>query len=298
MFNLLRKGYQKLKSALGGRIRDLFQGRVDEQKLEQLEEILYQADLGVDTASVLTLEVRDLLRTRSQLAVENVISHLQERLEQILGEHSPALVTPCKPTVILIVGVNGNGKTTSIAKLGRAFRRDNQRILLGAADTFRAAAIDQLKLWAQRIDAEFVSHQAGSDPSAVAFDAVSAGLARGVDKVLIDTAGRLHTKTDLMQELAKIRRVCDKVHPGSPHETLLVLDATTGQNAIEQAKTFHQYTPITGVILTKLDGTARGGIVVAIQRALKVPVKFIGVGEGADDLQPFNAKEFVRSLFS
>lgn len=298
MFKLLRRGYEKLRSALGSRIRDLFQGRVDEAKLEQLEEILYQADLGVETAAALTEEVRHLFRSRSQTSVDEVVRHLQSRIEQILNECHTGLREVPKPRVILIVGVNGNGKTTSAAKLGRAFQRENQRVLLGAADTFRAAAIDQLKEWAGRIQADIVAHQPGSDPSAVAFDAVSAGLARGVDHVVIDTAGRLHTKTDLMQELAKIRRVCDKVHPGSPHETLLVLDATTGQNAIEQAKTFNAYTPITGVILTKLDGTARGGIVVAIQKALSVPVKFIGTGEGIDDLQPFDPKEFSQSLLN
>jgi fused signal recognition particle receptor len=298
MFNLLRRGYEKIRSLLGNRIRDLFQGKVDEAKLEQLEEILYQADLGVATAALLTNEVRDLLRAKAGCSVDEIIAHLQGQLEALLAECSASPTPSVKPMVTLVVGVNGNGKTTSVAKLAKAFLRENQRVILGAADTFRAAAIDQLKLWGRRIEADVIAHQLGSDPSAVAFDAVTAGVARGVDHVLIDTAGRLHTKSDLMQELAKIRRVCNKVCPGAPHETLLVLDATTGQNGVEQAKVFHTYTPITGVILTKLDGTARGGIVVAVQRALGIPVKFIGIGEGADDLRPFEPRDFVRALLA
>jgi fused signal recognition particle receptor len=199
--------------------------------------------------------------------------------------------------VMLIVGVNGSGKTTSLAKLAHLLHSAGKKVLIGAADTFRAAAIDQLELWAKRIGVDIVKHQSHSDPSAVAFDAISAAKARGAEAVLIDTAGRLHNKTDLMHELAKIRRVCDKVCPGAPHETLLVLDATTGQNAIDQANTFHQFTPLTGLILTKLDGTAKGGIVVAIQRQLGLPIKFIGTGEGIDDLQPFDPQQFVKALF-
>jgi fused signal recognition particle receptor len=197
----------------------------------------------------------------------------------------------------LIVGVNGNGKTTSVAKLANRFKINKKNVLIAAADTFRAAAVEQLDIWAQRLKVDIVKGTSHSDPAAVTFDAVQAGKSRKTDVVIIDTAGRLHTKIPLMQELAKIKRSCQKVIPNSPHETLLVLDATTGQNAIDQAKVFNEFTPITGIILTKLDGTAKGGIVISIQRQLGIPIKFIGVGEGLEDLEPFDAQNFVNALF-
>lgn len=210
---------------------------------------------------------------------------------------SPSSLEEASPLIILIVGVNGNGKTTSTAKLAHLFQKEDKKVLVGAADTFRAAAIEQLETWAQKIGVDIVKGAPKSDPASVAFDTVKAGISRQAEVILIDTAGRLHTKTNLMQELEKIRRSCKKLSSKSPQETLLVLDATTGQNAIDQAKHFHQYTPLTGIILTKLDGTAKGGIVVAIQKELGIPVKFIGTGEQLDDFEPFDSASFVEGLF-
>ncbi len=257
-------------------------GRADEKRLEELEELFYRADLGVATAAELVDVVR---RTRG---VEEQIAAIRARLLEILeGE------TAMAPGVVLVIGVNGSGKTTTVAKLAHQFQ---EPLLLAAADTFRAAAIDQLQKWADQVGAPLIRQQPGGDPAAVVFDALAAAKARGIERVIVDTAGRLHTKSDLMEELRKMRRVCDKQIPGSPHETLLVLDATIGQNAIEQARAFHEVTPITGLVLAKMDGTARGGIAVAIKRELDVPIKFIGVGEGIEDLQPFDPTAFVDSL--
>ncbi len=219
------------------------------------------------------------------------------RQELLKNMQIPSHITEGSPHVILVVGVNGNGKTTSIAKMAHRYQEAGKKVVLGAADTFRAAAIEQLEMWAHRLKVDIVKGHPNSDPSAVAFDAVAAGKARNADVVIIDTAGRLHTKIPLMQELEKIRRSCRKVVPDAPHETLLVLDATTGQNAIDQAQTFHKFTPLTGLVLTKLDGTAKGGTVLAIQKKLALPIKFIGVGEGAEDLQPFDAKAFIDAMF-
>ncbi|MBS0622277.1 MAG: signal recognition particle-docking protein FtsY [Verrucomicrobia bacterium] len=300
MLKFLKSSYKKVATALSktrlalsdGIARLLARG-IDEEALEELEELFYNADLGVETAAELTDAVRHLMRRKEA----DVIGAIEQKLLELLKKQDNRLIQAEKgPTVTLIIGVNGNGKTTSIAKLAELFRKNGETVLLGAADTFRAAAIDQLELWASRTGAQIVKGHPGADPAAVAFDALSAAVARNVTRVLIDTAGRLHTKTSLMEELFKIRKACEKVIPGSPHETLLVLDATTGQNAIEQAKTFHKFAPITGVILTKLDGTARGGIVIPIQKKLGVPVKFIGTGEGVDDLQPFHPEEFVKAL--
>lgn len=295
MFNLLKSKFSKVRSALARTslakgIRNLLIGKIGDEQIEQLEELLYQADLGVATIQTLCNTVRKL---PADTPPDAIIKALEKELLSILERH-PNTLAPA-PSVIMIVGVNGNGKTTSCAKLAKLFHDSGEKVLIAASDTFRAAAIEQLQMWSDRIGVPLIKHQHGADPAAVAYDAVQAS--HKYDRVLIDTAGRLHTKTHLMEELAKIRRSCDKVSPGSPHETLLVLDATTGQNAIEQAKIFHTYTPITGVILTKLDGTARGGIVVPIQEQLGVPVKFIGTGEGMDDLQPFNPQQFVEALF-
>lgn len=305
MFNFLKSGFQKVKnvlgktgSALGSKIRALFSGKLDEETLQKLEKILYEADLGVQTSLELTEEIRKIHSQNPKLDAEGLIIDLRKKILAMLPTVPTALAeTADLPLVILIVGVNGNGKTTSVAKLANLLKSNGKKVLLAAADTFRAAAIEQLEAWAARLDVDIVKSIPQSDPAAVAFDAVSAGKSRGKDVVIIDTAGRLHTKSHLMQELEKIKRTCRKVNPSSPHEILLVLDATTGQNAIEQAKTFHKFTPITGLILTKLDGTAKGGMVISIQRQLGIPVKFIGIGEGLDDLEPFDAESFVQALF-
>lgn len=307
VFQLLKSSYTKVKSALtrarsflGSSLSSLFKGKIDENTLEQLEQTLYEADFGVQTAMELTNKIRELHRQHPAYKTEDYLQALKVEILNILNRQPSQLTPPNMadlPQVILIVGVNGNGKTTSVAKLAYLLKQNGHKVLVGAADTFRAAAMEQLETWAHRIDVEIVKGASKSDPAAVAFDAVSAAKARHCDVVLIDTAGRLHTKTPLMQELEKIRRSCKKVSPHAPHEVLLVLDATTGQNAIDQAKIFNQFTPISGLIITKLDGTAKGGIVVAIQRELGIPVKFIGTGEGLDDLQPFDSESFVANLF-
>lgn len=307
IFQFLKSSYANVKNALiktgsllGSKLRNLFKGSINEDTFDQLEQLLYEADLGVQYAQELTAKVRQRLKENPELDSSALIDELRQEILKSMGPLSPEvhdLLPPPIPLIILVVGVNGNGKTTSVAKLARRYQAEGKKVLVAAADTFRAAAIEQLELWANRLGIDIVKGHPKSDPAAVAFDAVSAGKARGADVVIIDTAGRLHTKVPLMQELEKIRRSCRKTIGDAPHETLLVLDATTGQNAIDQAKTFHQFTPITGLILTKLDGTAKGGIVLAIQRKLGLPVKFIGVGEGMDDLQPFNPEAFVDALF-
>lgn len=305
VLNFLKSSYNNVKNALaktgsllGNKLRALFKGKIDENALEQLEQLLYESDLGVHYAQELTQKVRQRLLENPKLESEELINGIKAEILESLSNHSSEIKTPPEaPLVLLIVGVNGNGKTTSVAKLAHRFQGAGKKVMVGAADTFRAAAIEQLEIWAQRLKIDIVKGLPNSDPAAVTFDALTAAKARQADVVIIDTAGRLHTKIPLMQELDKIRRTCRKILPESPHETLLVLDATTGQNALEQAKIFHQFTPLSGLILTKLDGTAKGGAVLAIQRTLKLPVKFIGVGEGIDDLQPFDAQSFVDTLF-
>lgn len=303
IFRFLRSGYEKLKTALkrardafGSKIRSLFQQPMDEKVLEQLEELLFSADFGVKTARELKHALLEWHTQHPTAEAAEYVVYLKEYLIGLLQQVPPLseIIHPLE--VILIVGVNGNGKTTSLAKLAHFFQKQGKKPLFGAADTFRAAAIEQLETWAERVQVDIVKGAPGGDPAAVAFDAISAAKARGADVVFIDTAGRLHTKKELMQELEKIKRICHKAQPGAPHEIWLVLDATTGQNAVDQAKTFHQFVPLTGVILTKLDGTAKGGIVVAIQRELQVPVRFVGIGEGLEDLQPFDAVSFVEGL--
>lgn len=305
MFRLLRSGFEKIKNALskarsllGTKIRALFKGSINEETMERLEQLLYEADLGVKASVELTDKIRDFYSRNPSVDAETLIAELKQQILNIIGDKETALnEADSRPTVIMIVGVNGNGKTTSVAKLGKRFKELGKKVLVAAADTFRAGAIEQLQIWADRVGIDIVKGAPSSDAAAVAFDALSAAKSRDADVVIVDTAGRLHTKTNLMQELAKIRRSCDKVLPGAPHETLLVLDATTGQNAIDQAKTFKEHTSIDGLILTKLDGTAKGGIVISILRELGVPVKFIGVGEGINDLEPFDSKSFVDALF-
>ncbi len=282
---------------LGNQLRNLFKGKVNEEMLDRVEELFFEADLGARTSEELTESVRKLYKKNSKISYTDIISEIKKQLIEKIGvqEKPPQMGSP---HVILIVGVNGNGKTTTIAKLAHRYRQEGKSVLIAAADTFRAAAIDQLELWASRLGVDIVKGAPGSDPASVAFDAITAAKSRGIDIVLIDTAGRLHTKQDLMQELEKVRRVCNKAQEGSPHETLLVLDATVGQNGIEQATTFHKFTPLSGLILTKLDGTAKGGTAIAIQNKLQLPIRFIGMGESAADLKPFHPEQFVNDLFS
>lgn len=306
ILGFLKSSYQKVKNALaktrsflGDRLRSLFQEKIDANTLEKLEQLFFEADLGVKTSHELIEKIKQIHLKNPNLGGEGLLKEIKTELIQMLEKYPTELAeAPAgTPTVMLIVGVNGNGKTTSVAKLAKRFKDGQKRVIIGAADTFRAAATEQLDIWAGRIGIDIVKGTAKSDPAAVTFDTLSAAVGRKMDLAIIDTAGRLHTKTPLMQELEKIKRSCNKVIPGSPHETLLVLDATTGQNGIDQAITFHKFTPITGLILTKLDGTARGGIAINIQRQLGIPIKFIGVGEGLDDLEPFNAENFINALF-
>lgn len=299
-FNKVKSALSKVRSVFGQKFLALFQGKIDETTLEKLEQLLYEADFGVQTAIEMTNKIRELHQKNPLFKTEDYISTLENDLITSLNQYPSNLNFSSDdqiPTVILIVGVNGNGKTTSLAKLAHLLHHTGKKVLIGAADTFRAAAADQLEIWSQRLGVELVKGAPKSDPASVAYDAVYAAKARKCDVVLIDTAGRLHTKTPLMQELEKIKRSCHKAVSQGPHEILLVLDATTGQNAIEQAKHFHKFTPLTGIILTKLDGTAKGGIAFAIQRELALPIKFIGIGEQVEDLQPFDAQSFVSNLF-
>jgi len=307
VFNFLKSGYQSVANALaktgsllGKKLRSIFSNDIDENTLEILEQAFYESDLGVKTAVELTQKVREMHRANPSMTGDEYLEAIKLELLNLIGtqEHQLNAGPTEGPLVILVIGVNGSGKTTSIAKIANVLKMQGKSVLLGAADTFRAAAIDQLETWAERIGTEIVKGAPGSDPAAVAFDAVMAGKSRGCDVVIIDTAGRLQNKTHLMQELEKIKRSCQKQVPNAPHEILLVLDANTGQNGIDQAKTFNKFTPITGLVLTKLDGSAKGGIVVGMQRDLKIPVKFIGIGEKIDDLKPFNAKDFIEALFT
>lgn len=303
MLSFLKNRFQKVKqallkthSALSFRLSALVGKPWNDETFEELEHILYEADLGSECINELVSYLRSELRLRPMQEMSSILELLkQAALEMIPPPESPPLLN--QPHVILVVGVNGSGKTTTIAKLAHHFQQQGKKVLVAAGDTFRAAAIDQLSHWADKLGIQIIKSKPGADPSGVAFDALSAAISRGYDLVIIDTAGRLQNKTDLMQELEKVKRICQKQIPASPHETLLVLDATTGQNAIDQAAIFHQFTPLTGIVLTKLDGSAKGGIVLAIYKKLKIPVKWIGVGEGVDDLMPFNPKEYVEALF-
>lgn len=270
---------------------------VDEDFFEELEESLILSDMGMETTLEAVETLRERVKERKIKEPEEVKACLREILVEMLAVGEPGLDLSGKPAVILMIGVNGVGKTTTIGKLAARFRAEGKRVVLGAADTFRAAAIEQLEIWADRSGADIVKHTQGADPAAVVFDSVAAAKARGADVVICDTAGRLHNKKNLMDELAKINRIIDRELPEADKEVLLVLDATTGQNAMNQAREFKNAAGITGIVLTKLDGTARGGVVLAIREDLDVPVKFIGVGEGIDDLQPFDPEDFARGLF-
>lgn len=301
VLKFLKSAFTSTASLLGSKIRKLLGKEINEETLDNLYQILYEADFGTQTIEELIDIIKQAHRKNSHLQVDDMISLIKDHLVSLLSQKSNTLRLSQEegiPTVILVIGVNGNGKTTSCAKLAYYFVNQGKKLLLGACDTFRAAAVEQLTLWSTKVPCDIVKAQIGSDPAAVAFDGMQASIARHADVFLVDTAGRLHTKTHLMQELEKIMRVLKKHSAQVPHEILLVVDATTGQNAIEQAKIFNNYTPITGLILTKIDGTAKGGSVVAIQREVGCPVKFLGTGEGIKDLRNFDPQSFIDELFA
>lgn len=272
----------------------------DEEFFGELEAILLQADVGVKAAARLLGGLRSRVAAAGPKeggGVPDLMAHLKEEILEVLGPQAPLSRDPSGTTVIMVVGVNGTGKTTTAGKLGYRFRRDGSRVILGATDTFRAAAIEQLEIWGERAGADVIRHEEGGDPGAVAYDACQAASARKADYVILDTAGRLHTRVNLMEELRKVRRVVEREIPGAPHEVLLVLDATSGQNAIAQARTFKDAVEVTGIALTKLDGTARGGVVLAIREELGIPVKLVGIGEGLEDLREFDPAQFADALF-
>ena len=298
LFSKLKSGLKKTRDAVVGQIDSMLKSftKIDEELFEELEELLVMGDVGVATATKICDELRDRVKKKGIKDPALIMNEIAELSAEMLSENTE-MVLNTKPSVILVIGVNGVGKTTSIGKLASYYVKQGKRVTLAAADTFRAAAIDQLKIWADRAGADIVAQGEGSDPAAVVFDAFSSAKAKGSDLVIIDTAGRLHNKKHLMDELAKIRRVIDRELPDADKEFLLVLDATTGQNAVNQANEFAKATGITGIILTKLDGTAKGGVVLAVKDVLDISVKFIGVGEQVDDLQPFDPLEFSKALF-
>ena len=298
-FEKLKQGLAKTKDAFVGRINNLFRSftRVDEDMMEELEEILITADIGVEVTENILDTLRDRIKDEHITDPEETKKVLFEILKDMIGEGEPIAEEKGAMTVILVIGVNGVGKTTSIAKIANVMKKKHKKVVLAAADTFRAAAIDQLEVWADRVGVDIIRQAEGSDPAAVVFDACAAAKKRDTDVLIIDTAGRLHNKKNLMAELAKINRVIERELPEAVRETLLVLDSTTGQNALIQAKEFKNAADITGLVLTKLDGTAKGGIVFAIKNELGIPVKFIGVGEKMDDLEEFSADDFVSALF-
>ncbi len=298
IFSKISKGLQKTRLSMAGAIDNVLHGvnEITDEMFDDLEEILVMGDVGVTTATEIVDRLRakvakDNLRNGEQVrkAIKQIVAELLDGGEQM------EMIT--MPSIILVIGVNGVGKTTTIGKMAAMYKAQGKKVILGAADTFRAAAIDQLQIWADRAGVDIVKHKEGADPAAVVFDTINAGKARNADIIIIDTAGRLHNKKNLMDELAKIYRVIDRELPWSDRESLLVLDATTGQNAVNQAREFKNVAEITGIVLTKLDGTARGGVVLAIKHDLNVPVKFVGVGEQVDDLQPFSPAAFAEGLF-
>ena len=298
LFSKLKQGLKKTRDAVVGQIDSMLKSftKIDEDLFEELEELLVMGDVGVATATKICDELRVRVKQKGIKDPSLIMNEIAELSAEMLSGGNE-MVLNTTPSVILVIGVNGVGKTTSIGKLAAYYERQGKRVTLAAADTFRAAAIDQLKIWAQRSGADIVAQGEGSDPAAVVFDAISAAKARHSDIIIIDTAGRLHNKKHLMDELAKIRRVIDRELPDADKEALLVLDATTGQNAVNQASEFAKATGITGIILTKLDGTAKGGVVLAVKDVLGISVKFVGVGEKIDDLQPFDPLEFSKALF-
>lgn len=299
-FDRLKEGLSKTRKGISEKIDQVLVsfGKVDDGLFDELEEVLITSDLGVSTVLRIIEGVKKKVKEGKVVDPLKVKALLKEELIEILGAEPSSLDLEPSPAVITIIGVNGVGKTTSIGKIASLLKKDGKKVILAAADTFRAAAIDQLQIWADRVGVELIRQEEGSDPAAVVFDALQAAKARKADVLICDTAGRLHTKKNLMEELKKVSRIIDREMPGAKRENLLVLDATTGQNAVSQAKTFSEVTDVSGIILTKLDGTAKGGIVIAIKAELDIPVKLIGVGEHLDDLQPFNARDFVEALFS
>ncbi|GBD93007.1 signal recognition particle receptor FtsY [bacterium BMS3Abin05] len=308
LFGKLRSGLTKTRTGILGRIKEAVTGKktLDEETLDAIEEILITSDIGVETV----MELLERLRKRARIKGEDETAEIQDIMRQELkavlsdqvertAHDEKSFFNPgVTPFVIMVVGVNGTGKTTTIGKLAHRFRKEGKSVIIAAGDTFRAGASEQLNIWAERSGSDFVRHQAGADPGAVVFDALNAAVARRKDVLIVDTAGRLHTKVNLMEELKKIRRVMTKLIPEAPHETLLVLDATTGQNSIRQAEQFRDIVGLTGIVLTKLDGTAKGGVVLTILKELGIPVKFIGLGEGIEDLAAFDLNTFIDALFS
>lgn len=298
-FRRLRERLSKTRQALGSNLDRLFLGHktIDLDLLDQLEELLITADLGVETSTELIERTREKVRRRELTDPERLKAHLKEEMLALLtGVAAQAVPAPHKPHVVMVIGVNGVGKTTTIAKLAHHDTQQGQKVMLVAADTFRAAAVEQLDIWGQRVGVPVIKQKTGSDPAAVVYDGLQAALARGIDKVYIDTAGRLHTKINLMEELKKIRRTAEKKIDGAPHEVLLVLDATTGQNAVSQARLFHDAIGITGLVITKLDGTAKGGVALGVVKETGLPIQFIGVGEQLDDLRPFDPHDFLEAI--
>ncbi|MDP4178001.1 MAG: signal recognition particle-docking protein FtsY [Bacillota bacterium] len=299
IFEKLKKGLNKTKDSFTGKISEMLKlyVTIDEEMFEELEEILVSADIGIETSLDIIEKVKQKIKEKKIKDPKEVKGCLKEVLIDILGDEENSLTLDKTPEVMLIIGVNGVGKTTSIGKIASKYKSKKYKVLLAAADTFRAAAIDQLEIWSSRSGVDLIKHQEGSDPAAVVFDAIQAAKARKTDLLICDTAGRLHNKKNLMDELSKINRIIDREFSEAKKQTFLVLDATTGQNAIIQAKQFMESCPIDGIILTKLDGTAKGGVVISIKSVLNIPVKFIGVGETIDDLQLFDSKSFVEALF-
>ena len=296
-FQKVKNALSKTRSALGFRLNALMGRPWDNETFDMLEQILYEADLGGECAQEFIEKLKSELRFKPSMDFASITELLKKQALTVLPS-TQAQPMNQHPHVILVVGVNGSGKTTTIAKLANNFKKEGKKVIVAAGDTFRAGAIDQLSHWAEKLGVDIVKSKPGADPSGVAFDAMNAATSRGADVVIIDTAGRLQNKTDLMQELEKVRRILHKHTPGSPHQTLLVLDATTGQNAVDQAETFHKFTPLTGLVLTKLDGSAKGGIVLAIYKKLHIPILWVGLGEGEDDLMAFDPQEYVEALFA
>ena len=300
LFDRLKQGLTKAKQGITDRIDEVLKAytKVDEELLEDLEEVLITADVGVNTTMDIIEKLEDVIRTKKITDPQDVREELKLIIEDILSKYDTKLDVSHSPTIILMVGVNGVGKTTTIGKLAHRYKSEGKKVLLAAGDTFRAAAIDQLEVWANRCNVDIIKHQEGADPGAVIFDAIKASKARGVDVLICDTAGRLHNKSNLMNELGKVFKIVDREYPEAKKEVLLVVDATTGQNAVSQAKSFKEVCDITGLALTKLDGTAKGGVILAVKSEVDVPVKLIGVGEKMEDLQDFDSKSFVDALFS
>lgn len=298
LFSKIKEGLSKTKNSVVSKIESVLNSftKIDEDLFEELEEILILSDMGAETSTEICDIIRKKVKERGITDPNDIKGLFKETIVEMLGETQP-LDTSTTPSIILVIGVNGVGKTTTIGKLSSQFINDGKKVIVGAADTFRAAAIEQLEVWCNRSGASLVKHEEGSDPAAVVFDTITAAKARGADIVICDTAGRLHNKKNLMDELSKINRIVQSKAEGCALETLLVIDATTGQNAVNQAKFFSEAANITGIVLTKLDGTAKGGIILPIMNELHVPVKYIGVGEQIDDLQPFNAEEFADAIF-